>query len=137
MVFSPPFFFWYNAMFKMIIIELSDNSEKNISLLYSSLQRVVKGSNLAAGPSSSIGIILFFLCEKFIWHVVIYKKKKKIHLTCTKTMWFPIIKSYKNVAARLLLLPLSDFSIWPVYFLFYLSVFVRSKPIFLCLYKTK
>ena len=136
MVFPPPFFFWYNAIFKMIIIELSDNSEKNISLLYSSLQRVVKGSNLVAGPSSSIGIILFFLCEQFIWHVVIYKKKKK-SFDMYERMWIPIIRSYKNVAARLLLLPLSDFSIWPVYFLFYLFVFVRSKPIFLCLYKTK
>lgn len=62
---------------QMIIIALSDNSEKNNSLLYLSLHRVVKGSNLAAGPSSLIGIILFFLCEQFHWTCSHLQKEKK------------------------------------------------------------
>lgn len=121
---------------QMIIIALSDNSEKNNSLLYiwvyASKDQIWQPDHL-----HWLGSYYSFFVNNFIWHVVIYKGKKKIHLTCTKAMWFPTIKSYKNVAARLLLLPLSDISVWPVYFLFYLFVFVRSKPIFLCLYKTK
>lgn len=122
---------------QMIIIALSDNSEKNNSLLYiwvyASKDQIWQPDHLHwLGSYYSSLWTIHLTCSHFT------KRKKKFIWHVRKQCGFPSSKVYKNVAARLLLLLLSDFSIWPVYY-FLLSplVYVRSKPIFLCLYKTK